>query len=179
MASPSALWLGLGAGVRLTAPQGFTVLDLEARADVPRGPWVFFGTFGAAVVSCLGQQGVDCDVYNDISAGAGVARRVQAGAALIDLGLAPSIAWMHIELDGAAEDEAVVGGTFALRVDGSARLLVPLGERTALTVTVDLGLSPSLLIAPQRLASPSSTVNVPPFPTYTGGVRLGFAAGVL
>ncbi|MGH7297248.1 MAG: hypothetical protein ACRELB_20080 [Polyangiaceae bacterium] len=178
MAPPLRVWLGLGTGVRLTAPQGLTVLDVEGRADLIRAPWLVFVTVRSAVLSCLGEQGVDCDVYEDVSAGAGLARRVRAGAALLDFGVSPSLAWMHMELDGVGEEVSARGAVVALRLDGSARLAVPFGDSVSLTVTVDAGLSPTLLASPARLSSPAGGT-APPFPTFYGGVRIGFAAAVL
>jgi hypothetical protein len=171
------IWLGFALGVRLTAPRGFTVLDTELRGDVVSGPWVVFATVRSAVLSCLGAQGVDCDVYDDVAAGVGLARRMRASASAVDLGLEPSLAWTHMELDGADEINSVAGAVVELRLDASARLVVPVGETTSLTVTLDLGLSPSLLASPQRLANAPGIADVAPFPSYWGGVRLGLARG--
>src|SRR6202041_1027909 len=70
--APTELWLGLSAGLRLTAPTDVFVLDVEARADLLLGNWLLLANVRSAVVSCTGQQGVDCDIYNDVSAGVGV-----------------------------------------------------------------------------------------------------------
>jgi hypothetical protein len=172
------VWLGLDAGVRLTAPRGFTVLDVEVRGDLVRGPWVFFGTLRSAVLSCLGEQGVDCDVYNDLGAGVGVARRLLAAAAAIDLGLEPWVAWTHMEIDGSTEANSVSGGNVELRIDASSRLTVPVSDSTNLTVSLDVGVSPSLLVSPAQLPSSAAVPTVPPFPPVWGGVRLGFSRGL-
>ncbi|HEY6462898.1 MAG TPA: hypothetical protein VIY73_22160 [Polyangiaceae bacterium] len=174
-----SIWLGFALGVRLTAPRGFTVLDAELRGDLLSGPWAVFATVRSAVLSCLGAQGVDCDVYDDVAAGVGLARRVRASASAVDVGLEPSLAWTHMELDGADEINSVAGAIVELRLDASARLVVPVGQATMLTVTFDLGLSPSLLASPQQLAHAPGIADVPPFPPYWGGLRLGLSRGLL
>jgi hypothetical protein len=180
-----ALWTGLSAGVRLTAPTDLMVLDVEARADLLLYPWLLTATIRSAVASCAGQQGVDCDVYNDVSAGVGVGRRFAAGAAAIDLALEPSIVVMHMEYDypGGFEGALVEGTEVALRVDTSARLAVPLGPSWALTVTVDGGLAPAMLVSPSQLAvpggAPPGSPAPPPFPAWMGGVRVGASGALL
>jgi hypothetical protein len=149
------------------------VLDVSARADLLTSPWGVYAAVQSAVVSCLGQQGTDCDVYDDLSVGVGVERRSQVGAATIDLGLDPALTWMHMELDGTDETNSLSRTLVTLRVDGSSRLSVPLGEATSLTVTVDVGLAPILLVSPER-AGPGAQ----PFPVFCGGIRLGFMSGL-
>ncbi len=178
-----ALWAGLGAGVRLTAPTAVTVFDVEARVDVMFDRWFLMSTLRSALVSCLGGQGVDCDVYNDVSLGVGAGRRFRAGTAAVDLGLAPSIVWMHMEYDapGATEAQSVAGSEVALRVDASARLAVPFSEGWALTLTVDAGLAPTML-GTTRLEPPANlpaAAAAPPFPAWTGGVRVGASGALL
>jgi hypothetical protein len=177
------LWAGLATGARLTAPTAVTVLDVEGRLDVVLGRWLLMSTIRSALVSCLPGQGLDCDVYNDVSFGIGVGRRVRAGSAAVDFGFEPSIVWMHMEYDepGGSEAQSVAGSEVALRVDASARLAVPLGEKWALTVTIDAGLAPTMLRT-TRLEVPAYLVDFPgppPFPAWTGGVRVGVSGALL
>ena len=177
-----SIWAGLTAGVRLTAPTAVTVLDVEGRLDVILGRWLLLSTIRSAVVSCLPGQGLDCDVYEDVSFGVGVGRRVRAGSAAVDFGVEPSVVWMHMEYDvpGGSEAQSVAGSEVALRVDASARLAVPLSESWALTVTIDAGLAPTMLQT-TRLEIPADLAGLPappPFPAWTGGVRVG-ASGAL
>jgi hypothetical protein len=171
--------------VRLTAPTNLTVLDVEARADLLLHPWLLVATIRSAVVSCAGQQGVDCDVYNDVSTGVGVGRRFETGPAAVDLAFEPSVVVMHMEYDFPAgfEGAPVEGTEVALRVDASARLAVPLGPNWALTVTVDGGLSPAMLVSPSQLAvpggAPKGSEGPPPFPAWMGGVRVGASGALL
>src|ERR1700690_2344957 len=179
-----ALWMGLSGGVRLTAPTALSVLDLEARADILLDHWLMLITLRSAVVSCLGQQGVDCDVYNDVSIGAGVGRRFRIGVPDVDLAFEPSLVVMHMEYDGAgAEGQTVVDTDVALRLDVSARLAVPVAPQWALTVTLDGGLAPSMLARPARLEVPlgagGGVQSLPPFPAWSGGVRLGVMGELL
>lgn len=176
------LWAGFSAGVRLTAPTDLTVLDVEARADSLFEHWMLLATIRSAVASCLGEQGVDCDVYNDVSVGLGVGRRIRTGASAVDLALEPSLVVMHMEYDSPSGGEAqsVDGSLVAFRLDASARLAIPLGDSWNITLTVDAGLAPALLLSPTRLEPQPGTVGAspPPFPAWVGGVRLG-ASGVL
>jgi len=178
-----ALWAGFAAGVRLTAPTAVTVFDVEARVDLMFENWFLMSTLRSALASCLGGQGVDCDVYNDVSLGVGVGRRIHAGVASVDLGFEPSLVWMHMEYDvpGAMEAESVAGSEVALRLDASARLAVPLAEGWALTLTVDAGLAPTML-GTTRLALPANVAVAaapPAFPAWTGGVRIGASGAFL
>jgi len=181
--APLALWAGFAAGLRLTAPTAVTVFDVEARLDVMFDRWLLLSTIRSALVSCLGGQGVDCDVYNDVSLGVGVGRRVRAGTAAVDFAFEPSVVWMHMEYDvpSALEAQSVAGSEVALRVDASARLAVPLAEGWALTLTVDGGLAPTML-GTTRLELPANSTAVatpPPFPAWTGGVRVGASGALL
>jgi hypothetical protein len=178
------VWAGLSAGLRLTAPTDATVLDVEARGDVLFERWLLLATIRSAVVSCTGTQGLDCDVYTDVSAGLGVGRRFRAGPAEVDVALEPSVVVMHMEYDpvGGSEAQAWTGTLATLRADLSARLALPLGKSWALTVTADGGLAPTILASPTRLQPPAGSTPTagqpPPFPAWTGGLRLG-ASGVL
>ena len=176
-----ALWAGLAAGVGLTAPTAVTVVSVEGRLDLIFDRWLLLSTIRSALVSCLGGQGVDCDVYNDVSFGVGVGRRLRAGTAAVDFAFEPSVVWMHMEYDapGASEAQSVAGSEVALRIDASARLAVPLADGWALTLTVDAGLAPTMLRT-TRVELPANLAGVaaPPFPAWTGGLRVG-ASGVL
>jgi len=171
--------------VRLTAPTGVTVLDVEARADLFVDRWLFMSSLRSAAASCLGAQGVDCDVYNDVSLGVGVGRRARAGAAAFDFSLEPSMVWMHMEYDvsPSSETQSVAGSEVTLRVDTSARLAVPLSESWALTVTVDVGLAPAMLSTtrldlPPNLSA-TTAAPTPAFPAWTGAVRVGASGALL
>src|SRR5580658_6672720 len=122
-----ALWAGLSGGLRLMAPTSLSTLDVEARADILFDRWFMLVTLGSALVSCLGQQGVDCDAYNDVSFGAGVGRRYRASGSDIDFAFEPSVVVMHMEYDGpsGAEGQDVQGTEVVLRFDVSARLAIP------------------------------------------------------
>lgn len=179
------LWAGLSGGIRLAAPTSLSVLDIEARADILFDRWLMLVSLQSSLVSCLGQQGVDCDVYNDVSLGAGVGRRFQVGGPDIDIAFAPSVVVMHMEYDGAggAEGQALQGTEVALRFDASARLAVPINPHWVLTFTLDGGLAPSMLTSPTRLSLPAGAAagaqQPPPFPAWSGGVRLGASGALL
>jgi len=178
------VWAGLSAGLRLTAPTAVTVLDVEARADVVFDRWLLLATIRSAVISCLGQQGLDCDVYTDVSFGAGVGRRFHAGPADIDLAFEPSFVVMHMEYDapGGSEAESTDGTVVTLRADVSTRLALPLSNSWVLTVTVDGGLAPTVLANPTRLQVPEAITGgnpPPPFPAWTGGLRIGASGALL
>ena len=179
-----ALWTGLSAGLRFTAPTSATVLDLEARADVVVRSWLILLSIRSALLSCIGQQGLDCDVYTDVSLGVGVGRRFVAGGPSIDLALAPSIVVMNMEYDYGLEDTAIRDTQVVLRIDASARLSVPLARGWALTITLDGGVAPSLVASPARLSVPAAAAGAvgalpPAFPAWAGGLRLGASAALL
>ena len=183
-ARKTALWAGLSGGIRLTAPTLLTVLDIEARADILFEDWFLLVTVQSALLSCLGQQGVDCDVYNDVSVGAGVGRRFPSGGPALDVAFEPSLVVMHLEYDGSSGGDAqtVRDTEVVLRLDVSARLAVPLDRHWFLTVTLDGGLAPSQLATPTRLELPVGAapgVKAPLFPAWSGGVRLGASGALL
>jgi hypothetical protein len=179
------LWAGLSGGIRLTAPTSLNVLDVEARADILFDRWLMLMTLRSALVSCLGQQGVDCDVYSDVSAGIGAGRRFRLGGPDIDVALEPSLVVMHMEYDGTPgpEGRTVEDTQVVLRLDTSARLAVPVDQHWVLTVTLDAGLAPSMLANPTRLALPVGPAPggqpPPPFPAWSGGLRLGASGELL
>jgi len=177
-----SLWAGLSAGVRLAAPTDVTVLDVEARADLVMDRWLLLATIRSALVSCLGGQGVDCDVYNDVSLGVGVGRRIPAGGAELDVAFEPSVVVMRMEYDALSEDESFAATEITLRLDASARLAVPIGKDWALTLTMDAGLAPNLLVKPVQLEVPAGVAaDARPsfFPAWTGGVRVGALGALL
>jgi hypothetical protein len=180
-----ALWAGISAGIRLTAPTSLSVVDVEARTDIFFDRWLMMITLRSAVVSCLGEQGVDCDVYNDVSMGAGIGRRFQTSGPDVDLAFEPSVVVMHMEYDGVAgaEGQTVADTEVALRLDGSARLAVPVDRHWVLTLTLDLGIAPSMLASPTRLELPpgasAGAMPPPPFPAWSGGMRLGLSGALL
>jgi len=181
----TALWAGLSGGIRLAAPTALSVIDVEARADIIFDRWLMLVSLQSSLVSCLGQQGLDCDVYNDVSLGVGVGRRFRLGAPDIDVAFAPSVVVMHMEYDGTSggEGQSLQGTEVVLRFDASARLAVPVNPHWALTFTLDGGLAPSMLTSPARLSLPAGVPAgaqpPPPFPAWSGGVRLGASGAVL
>jgi hypothetical protein len=119
-------------------------------------------------------------VYNDVSGGIGVARRFPTGSSAIDLGVEPSVVAMHIEYDTAGpEGNSLQAAEVELRLDASARLSVPLGGHWVLTLTVDTGVVPALLISPVRLEATGGPQPPPAFPSWCGGLRLGAAGALL
>jgi len=180
-----ALWAGVSGGIRLTAPTGLSVLDVEARADLFLEPWLMLIAVRSALVACLGQQGVDCDVYNDVSIGVGVGRRFHIGAPDIDVAFEPSLVVMHMEYDSdsSGEGQTVVDTDTALRLDVSARLSIPFDPSWALTLTLDGGLAPSMLARPANIQLPiggaAGAQTLPPFPAWSGGLRLGVSGALL
>ena len=183
--STIALWAGLSSGIRVAAPVSLSVIDVEARADVIFNRWLMLVSLQSSLVSCLGKQGLDCDVYTDVSLGAGVGRRFRVGAPDIDVALAPAVVVMHMEYDGAAgaEGQALEGTAVALRFDASTRLAIPVSSHWALTVTLEGGLAPSMLTNPSRLAlpagAPADAQQPPAFPAWSGGVRVGASGALL
>lgn len=180
-----ALFTGLSAGLRLLAPSSAAVVDVEARADLLIDRWMLVASIRSALVSCLGVQGFDCDIYNDASFGVGVGRRIPAGSASVDVALEPSVVAMHMEYDRVPDSEgaSVQGTEVALRIDASARLAVPVGQNWIITLTMDAGFAPALLAAPVQLDAPggalASAPGAPVFPPFAGGLRIGASGALL
>jgi hypothetical protein len=180
-----ALFTGLSAGLRLLAPSSAAVVDVEARADLLIDRWMLVASIRSALVSCLGVQGFDCDLYNDASFGVGVGRRIPAGSASVDVALEPSVVAMHMEYDRVPdlEGSSVQGTEVALRIDASARLAAPVGQNWIITLTMDAGLAPALLAAPVHLDAPgaatASVPGAPLFPPFAGGLRIGASGALL
>jgi hypothetical protein len=119
-----------------------------------------------------------------VSLGVGVGRRFHAGRAAVDLAFEPSFVVMHMEYDapGGSEAESWDGTVVTLRADVSARLALPIGDSWVLTLTIDGGLAPSILANPTRLQVPESITAgnpPPPFPAWTGGLRIGASGALL
>ena len=173
---PLHLLTSLSLGIRLTAPTSAAALDLEARADLAFGPWLFLATVRSALVSCVGQQGLDCDAYTDVGGGVGVGRRFLAGRTALDLAFEPQIVAMHMEYDAGTDEGPYSEATLpTLLLDLSARLVVPITRRWGLAVTVDGSVAPTILASPTHLALPAGVSSGAPlpFPAFTGGVRVG------
>jgi hypothetical protein len=182
-AIPGALWVGVAGGLRLTAPTNISAFELEARGDLLLRQWLLTLSLRSALTSCTGQEGIDCDVYNDASIGVGAGRRLRLGSLALDLVLEPSFVVMHMEFDGPSEGQNVQGSLVALRADASGRLAIPFGPSWALTLTIDGGVTPSVLASPSRLPLPSaaaaSSPQPAPFPAWSGGLRLGLSGKIL
>jgi hypothetical protein len=64
-----------------------------------------------------------------------------------------------------------------------AQLWVPFDPRWAFTIMLDGGLAPAMLTRPAALELPvgaaADTQKIPPFPAWSGGVRLGVSGALL
>jgi hypothetical protein len=91
---------------------------------------------------------------------------------------------MHMEYDADGENEDLSSEQteVALFLDASARLVIPVGRRWGLTVTVDGAVAPSLVANPVQLALPvgATAQDKPlPFPGWMGGLRIGASGALL
>lgn len=169
-------WLGASVGGRLSAPVAISMADVEGRADVLLDQWLLFAAFRYVPLGLASAQGVDSDVYREIAVSLGAGRRVHLGGnALLDAGVAPSLVAMRMETDRVAGDEGAdqVANDIELRVGASFRLAVPVARRWAVTVTADADVAPGSVAAQRRVGS------MPPFPTWTGGLRVGASGALL
>jgi hypothetical protein len=82
---------------------------------------------------------------------------------------------MRVETDLVPGNESAdeFASDIDFRIGASARLVVPLGTRWSLTVTADSDVSPESVFSPRRVGT------LIPFPTWTGGLRLGAAGALL
>jgi hypothetical protein len=168
--------LGLEAGGRVSAPTAIAMLDIEARADLFLDRWLFLASFRYVPLGLASTQGVDSDVYREIALALGAGRRFPLGrGAALDIAVAPSLLAMRVETDLVPGNETAdeFASDIDFRIGGSARLVVPLGARWSLTVTADSDVSPGSVFSPRRIGT------LIPFPTWTGGLRLGAAGALL
>jgi hypothetical protein len=173
---PLGLLASLSFGFRLTAPTSAAALDLEARVDLAVGRWLVLATVRSALVSCLGQQGLDCDAYTDVGGGVGIGRRFSLGPTALDVAFEPQIVAMKMEYDAGNDERTFSQATIpTLFLDVSARLVVPIAAHWGLALTLDGSVAPSILASPTHLELPAgvSSGTPLPFPAFTGGVRLG------
>jgi hypothetical protein len=168
--------VGFAAGGRVSAPAAITMVDLEGRADLFVDHWFFLASFRYVPLGLASVQGVDADVYREIAVALGAGRRFAlGGGAALDVALSPALIAMRLETDVLPGNESadVYANDIELRLGASARLAVPLGRRWALTVTADTD------VAPASLPSPKQVGTLLPFPTWTGGLRLGASGALL
>jgi hypothetical protein len=169
-------WVGLAAGGRLSAPTSISMVDVEGRADVLLGEWLFLASFRYVPLGLAPVQGVDSDVYREIAVALGAGRRFALGRdGAVDVALSPSLIAMRLETDSVPGNESAdqYANDIEFRLGVSARLALPMGQRWALTLTADTD------VAPASLASPRHVGTLLPFPTWTGGLRLGAMGALL
>jgi hypothetical protein len=144
--------------------------DLEARADVVAHGWLVLAAVRYAPLGTrVGADAVPGYAYDEIALSVGFGRRVPLGNAALDITLAAEAVIMTEEGDVPADG---VGGTDAqVRVDGAARLVVPLGSRWRPSVTLDTEFAPP---APIHVDA-----RLPPLPTWTMGLRAGAVGDLL
>jgi hypothetical protein len=182
----TAVWVGVGLGGRLAAPGSITMADIEARIDVLLGHWLLFASIRDVPVGLQSSQGIESDPYRELGVGIGAGRRFRLGTTALDVGLEPALAVMRMEVDlpqpQPSGQEDVSGTDVELRIGAFARLWLPLGPSWALTVTADTDVMPNNLVAPDRIDLPPGVVTneaIPPFPAWTGGLRLGVEGELL
>jgi hypothetical protein len=152
------------------------MLDLEGRADLFLDRWLFLASFRYVPLGLASTQGVDDDVYREIAVAIGAGRRFSLGhGASLDVAVAPSLLAMRVETDRVPGNESAdeFASDIDFRLGASARLVVPLAGRWSLTVTADSDVSPQTLGGPRRVGT------LIPFPTWTGGLRIGAAGALL
>jgi hypothetical protein len=170
-------WLGFAFGARAGEPASLVIVDVEGRADLLLRPWLLFASFRYTPVAVTSSLVLDLDEYNEIALALGAGRRIEIGPAALDLGLAPELVGVTMEGDFGGLDSGggidVRESAVQLRVDLSARWMLPLLASWRLSVTADGDFAPSELASPLRLDS-----RLPPLPSWTVGLRLG-ASGAL
>jgi hypothetical protein len=168
--------LGVAAGGRVSAPTAIAMADIEGRADLFLDRWLFLASFRYVPLGLASTQGVDADVYREMALALGAGRRFPLGrGAALDIAFAPSLLAMRVETDLVPGNESAdeFASDIDFRIGASARLVVPLGTRWSLTVTADSDVSPESVFSPRRVGT------LIPFPTWTGGLRLGAAGALL
>jgi hypothetical protein len=176
--SPHAsAWLGVGVGVRLGQPASVVMADVEGRADLVLNRWLLLASFRYAPVGIIRGLRLDVDTYHEIAVGLGVGRRIDVGRVPFDFALAPTLVAAKMEGDtkpGDNDADDVRQSDVQLRIDASVRCLLPIAKSWRLTLTTDAEVAPADLGAPVRLDP-----RLPPFPSWTAGLRLGATGELL
>ena len=160
--------IGVAAGVRMGFPTRVAMADLEARAAVVAGGWLVvasarFAPFGV-------RAGISGYSYDEVALGLGFGRRVDLGAAALDVTFSPELVVMTEEGDAPADG---VGGTESeARLDVAGLLRLPWGTGWKPTLALDAELAP---LSHALRADPA----LPALPTWTLGLRVGAAGNLL
>jgi hypothetical protein len=176
------LWLGLDAGGRTAVPASIAAADVSVHGDIVLDHWLFTIAIRDSVVGFSPGQGVDNDTFREVNVGLGVGRRLTVGETAFDLVLAPAITAMRLEWDYPGDKDAS-GEDVELSVNALARVAVPISKSWALTLTVESELVPSNLSSPAHIEPPAGVppgaTQPPPFPAWTGGLRIGAMGAIL
>ena len=161
---PVRLLLGLGAGIRFTAPSPMELLDFEARGDVIVRDWIV--SLSLRYAPSIGPDNSDT-TYEELVAGLGVGRRFHLGAESLDVSVLPTVAVMNMQWDE-DDPDAKSDGTAEFRLALHLRWAAPINRFWQLTITADTDLTPAGLDHVERLGP-----TAPALPAWTGGVRIG------
>jgi hypothetical protein len=174
---PFSAWLGIELGGRLGQPTSVVMADLEGRADLLVNHWLLLAWFRYAPVGIIQGMRVDADAYHEIAVGLGVGRSVDVGRVSFDFALTPTLVAAKMEGDGGPAEkdtDDVRQSDVQLRIGASVRLMLPIEKSWRLTFTTDGEVAPTDVSGPVRLDP-----RLPPFPSWTAGLRVGAIGSLL
>jgi hypothetical protein len=179
-AAPRAVsaWVGVGLGPRLGQPTSLIMADIEGRADLFLNHWLLLASFRYAPVGIIRGQRLDIDTYHEIAVSLGVGRSLDAGRVSLDFALIPTLVAAKMEGDanptGDKDTDDIRQSDVQLRIGASVRCLLPLEKGWRLMLTSDAEIAPAETGAPARFDP-----RLPPFPSWTAGLRVGATGELL
>lgn len=169
---PLSAWLGASFGGRLGQPTSLVMMDVEGRADLVLNHWLLLASFRYAPVGIVRGLRLDIDTYHEIAVSLGVGRSLDVGRVSFDFGLTPTLVAAKMEGDTRlgmdADSDDVKQSNVQLRIGASVRCLLPIEKTWHLTFSSDAEIAPTDVGAPVRLDP-----RLPPFPSWTAGLRVG------
>jgi hypothetical protein len=165
-------WLGAGVGGRVGQPTSLVMVDVEGRADLVLNHWLLLASFRYAPVGIVRGLRLDIDTYHEIAVSLGAGRSINVGRVLFDFALTPTLVAAKMESDTRPDEDKdaddVRQSDVQLRIGASVRCLLPIGKSWRLTFSSDAEIAPADVAAPTHLDP-----RLPPFPSWTAGLRVG------
>jgi hypothetical protein len=177
-ARPVSAWLGFALGGRLGQPTSVVMGDVEGRADLLLNHWLLMASFRYAPAGIIRGLRLDTDTYHEIAVSLGVGRRLDVGRVSFDFALTPTLVAAKMEGDAKPGEDLdmddVRQSDVQFRVGASVRCLLPITQSWRLTLTSDAEIAPAEAAAPVRFDP-----RLPPFPSWTAGLRVGATGELL
>jgi hypothetical protein len=171
-------WLGVGMGARVGQPTSVLMADVEGRADLVLNHWLLLASFRYAPVGVIRGLRLDIDTYHEIAVSLGVGRSLDVGRVSFDFAVTPTLVAAKMEGDAMPgtdlDTDDIRQSDVQLRIGGSVRCLLPMAKTWRLTLSSDVEIAPADVGAPFHVDP-----RLPPFPSWTAGLRVGATGELL